>query len=169
MLGAAQTATNTLHFVRFAQMVHYFAGMMWPGQLYAGHPGLQAYRANQQGRGTAAMGAQGAAARAAAQAAARAAANPPVNYTVAYNGDNHRCLCKNCRNPIASNTLRVGYRDRNQMKWFHLGCLPPDQWRQASIPGRLDGLPSLPSAQQVTCQGCIVAMSVAAGTMWTQV
>lgn len=103
--------------------------------LYAGHPGLQQFRALQHA--------------VAAAPARAAAAPPPVNYTVAYNVNSQRILCKTCRNPIASNTLKVGYRDRNQMRWFHLGCLPHDLWQQASMPGRLAGLPDLPAAQQV--------------------
>ena len=78
------------------------------------------------------------------------APQPQVNYTVAYNVSAHRTLCKNCRNPIASNSLKIGYRDRpQQMRWYHLGCLPADAWQQASLPGRLEGLPDLPPAQWV--------------------
>ena len=45
--------------------------------------------------------------------------------------------------------MQIGYSDRHHMRWYHLGCLGADKWQEASMPGRLAGLPSLPPSQQV--------------------
>lgn len=74
---------------------------------------------------------------------------PAVSYTVKTNTSPARVLCKGCRNPIAVHSMEIGYGDRNQMRWYHLGCLGHDKWQEAAMPGRLTGLPSLHPSQQV--------------------
>ncbi len=72
-----------------------------------------------------------------------------VTYTVKTHTSSSRVLCKGCRNPIAMHSMQIGYSDRNNMRWYHLGCLGADKWQEASMPGRLAGLPSLHPSQQV--------------------
>ncbi len=79
---------------------------------------------------------------------------PQVSYTVKTNTSSARVLCKGCRNPIAMHSMQIGHGDRHQMRWYHLGCLSHDRWREAAMPGRLTGVPSLHPSQQVSiCSG----------------
>ena len=81
--------------------------------------------------------------------AMRPHAPPAVTYTVKTHTSSSRVLCKGCRNPIAMHSMQIGYSNRNDMRWYHLGCLGADKWQEASMPGRLNGLPSLHPSQQV--------------------
>lgn len=45
--------------------------------------------------------------------------------------------------------MQIGYSDRHNMRWYHLGCLGADKWEEASMPGRLTGLSNLHPSQQV--------------------
>lgn len=73
----------------------------------------------------------------------------PVTYTVTTNESTSRILCKGCRNPIVPRGMQIGYPERGQMRWYHLGCLSGDRWQIAAAPGRLTGLPQLHPNQQV--------------------
>lgn len=76
---------------------------------------------------------------------------PRTVYTVTANPSTTRVLCKGCRNPIPLHCMQIGYSDRRQMRWYHLGCLSGERWQEAAAPGRLHGLPHLPPSQQVQC------------------
>ncbi|DBA95401.1 TPA: hypothetical protein ACH3X3_013276 [Trebouxia sp. C0006] len=84
--------------------------------------------------------------------AMRPHAPPAVTYTVKTHTSSSRVLCKGCRNPIAMHSMQIGYSNRNDMRWYHLGCLGADKWQEASMPGRLNGLPSLHPSQQDNVQ-----------------
>ncbi|DBA77531.1 hypothetical protein WJX77_000814 [Trebouxia sp. C0004] len=77
---------------------------------------------------------------------------PAVTFTVKTHTSSSRILCKGCRNPIAMHSMQIGYSERNNMRWYHLGCLGADKWQEASMPGRLAGLPSLHPSQQDNVQ-----------------
>lgn len=90
--------------------------------------------------------------------APRRAPSPP-RYTVTTNGSTARVLCKGCRNPIPQNCTQIGYSERGQMRWYHLGCLSGDRWQAAAAPGRLSGLPQLHPNQQVLLSLSVIVES----------